>query len=221
MNYIQLWTLPSYVQTEDGGSRPQLLVNNILEMAMCRAFQMLPGSTLQRFFGDQNNYTGCGLNILPPLFQGIKLPWTTLDTFTNELLDSPDPKIREFPKLRKEQKQLLRSSRPVPPRLLPRFHAQDYFDAWQRALNEHDDSKSLKDFDVNESLVIAKSETGINRLLEETASLMEKKTGRAADLVSPFGSIEARIGIVLDHSPVSKAKNALISQVTSQRCHIV
>lgn len=65
-NFIRLWSEP-YIAMDL--PELQLICQNILELAMCRAFQSLPPSSLTQIFGEDADkpYTCVGLNIVSPL----------------------------------------------------------------------------------------------------------------------------------------------------------
>ncbi|KAJ5208039.1 hypothetical protein N7449_002418 [Penicillium cf. viridicatum] len=72
-NWLKLWEVPRDTQLSCT-SRPVAL--NVLEMTMCRAFQSLPGSSLEAYYGpseDGKPYSNLGLNIIPPVLQGLSL----------------------------------------------------------------------------------------------------------------------------------------------------
>ncbi|KAB8216336.1 hypothetical protein BDV33DRAFT_207507 [Aspergillus novoparasiticus] len=84
----------------------QLICQNILELAMCRAFQSLPPSSLTQIFGEDadNPYTCVGLNIVSPLFPGLNLRKEACQHFTRQIESSPDPEIRLWPSYRSREK---------------------------------------------------------------------------------------------------------------------
>jgi len=100
MNVIRLWSLPNGDCINDGQSR--ILLSNILETVMCRAFQSLPRTVLQEFFGDQE-FATTGLNIVPPLFQGFRLDVSKRQRYCISCLDSMDEQIREWSDGRRNQ----------------------------------------------------------------------------------------------------------------------
>lgn len=109
--FLRLWTCPS------GSSQAKLenresegvtqsrfeLIQNLLKMTFCRAFESLPGSILTQFFGPAA-YSNVGLNNLPPLFQGGKFPAFKRARYLECHRKSPDPDISAFVDVRKEQK---------------------------------------------------------------------------------------------------------------------
>ena len=74
-----------------------MLLNNILEMIMCRAFQSLPGLLIEEYFGllpNSQGYSNLGLNIIPPLIQGQRLDPHKRHSFTLQLTVSKDTEIQ-------------------------------------------------------------------------------------------------------------------------------
>ncbi|KAJ9324384.1 hypothetical protein DTO027B5_4235 [Paecilomyces variotii] len=74
MGFIPLWSIP-LSDSDASETCRHLLLSNVLEMVMCRAFQTLSNAALQKFFGDadKSEYANVGLNILPPLLQGLEV----------------------------------------------------------------------------------------------------------------------------------------------------
>ena len=92
-NFIRLWSIP-YIAMDL--PELQLICQNIIELAMCRAFQSFPPSSLTQIFGEDagNPYTCVELNIVSPLFQGLNLQKEVCQYFTRQIKSSPDPEIR-------------------------------------------------------------------------------------------------------------------------------
>ncbi|KAL3460047.1 hypothetical protein BJX64DRAFT_300957 [Aspergillus heterothallicus] len=72
-NWLKLWEVPKDTELS---CTFRAVALNILEMTMCCAFQSLPGSILETYYGpreDGKPYSNLGLNIIPPVLQGISL----------------------------------------------------------------------------------------------------------------------------------------------------
>jgi hypothetical protein len=108
MNYIRLWSLPHKLATDNNMKDSRLLLSNIIETLMCRAFQSLPCVELQNLFGSED-FCSTGLNITPPLLQGIALDVSVRSKYISSFLDSSDQQIRSWPSERKRQRDLSRS----------------------------------------------------------------------------------------------------------------
>jgi hypothetical protein len=76
--------------------------NNMIEMLTTRGFQSLPKQALVKWFGNRK-YTGLGLNVLPPLYQGARLSAVTQHKYKQQLRDLPDSEIRSFIEHRENQ----------------------------------------------------------------------------------------------------------------------
>lgn len=63
---------------------------------MARVFQSLAPGILTRFFGE-GEYSGTGLNVIPPHLQGISTSPGIRHSYSLELEESSDPEIREWP----------------------------------------------------------------------------------------------------------------------------
>lgn len=72
------------------------LLNNILETLMCCAFQSLPSNKVGRVLG-WGDFATTGLNILPPLLQGIMLDIPARVERINKCSNSIDEQIRWWP----------------------------------------------------------------------------------------------------------------------------
>uniref|UniRef100_A0A093V5P7 Uncharacterized protein n=1 Tax=Talaromyces marneffei PM1 TaxID=1077442 RepID=A0A093V5P7_TALMA len=74
-NFIQLWKTGPDQVGEFYDQTLLILVKNILEMVPCMAFQTLPPTILKEYFEPENvqNSTMLGLNIVPPLYQTVSL----------------------------------------------------------------------------------------------------------------------------------------------------
>ena len=91
----------------------QAVFQNVLEMTMCRAFESLPGNILEAYFGpkeDGRPYSNLGLNILPPLLQGLSLSPSIRKSFSFNLETSTDPDINSWPNFRLEYERTAKKS---------------------------------------------------------------------------------------------------------------
>ncbi|KAL5338938.1 hypothetical protein BJX70DRAFT_398139 [Aspergillus crustosus] len=100
-NFIRLWTLvcPDYVP-----SSVQDIFANILEMVMCRAFESLPKGVLEEYFGHlSDKSSNLGLNIIPPIFQSLRLAPMHRKQFKMGLETSGDQNIAGWPEYQRKQ----------------------------------------------------------------------------------------------------------------------
>ncbi|KAJ5284085.1 hypothetical protein N7505_002065 [Penicillium chrysogenum] len=187
-NWLKLWEAPNDTQLP-GTSRAVAL--NVLEMAMCRAFQSLPGSTLEAYFGpreDGKPYSNLGLNIIPPVLQGLSLGPSARKSFSICLEKSPDPDIIGWPQFRyeygkKAEKSNINFQRPL--MRSPEFHAR-FHDAVQH-------TQLSQSFCGNEPLPhSALNSTELLSQLEEDLKPIH------LPCAPPNGNFEALVGFVLE-----------------------
>lgn len=192
-NFIRLWTMrcPSYADI----AVPMILAN-IMEMFMARAFESLAPGILEKFFGTAK-YSGIGLNVVPPLLQGISLSPTTRFSYSLQLEASLDPEIREWPHIREKERRA--GPTPGPPTEAPkRLTLEEYQGKLVTAVGDQL-GKLVTPFDYWMPLPGRRADN-IGSLFDECAMKVKNAVGEERTLVLPTGSMEARIGIVLDHS---------------------
>lgn len=207
MNYIRLWSLPDAVTMDRSTNDSRALLNNILETVMCCAFQSLPSNEVERVLGN-GNYATTGLNILPPLLQGIKLDIPARAQRISKCTNSIDSQIRTWPQERKRQRD---QSRSQSGKSFERYWMpSDYRTALTQAIEETESCKSL-------ALYVAQnthdpSVTDISSLLKGTASKLQLPDANEAEsftqsLTRPYGTPEARVGVLLGQCPVNRLDN--------------
>jgi hypothetical protein len=185
INFMKLWTL---VWPDHVNKHIPMVFANILEMFMARCFQTLAPGILEEYFGKAE-YSGTGLNVVPPLLQGVSLSPSVRYTYSLQLEDSPDREIREWPQYRLERR------------------LED------QALSQERTGNSLKRHEYLEILTsAARAQLGISDLqpMDTTASLMKPfdmesclRTVKDAvrepqKVVKPRGTLKAQVGIILD-----------------------
>lgn len=196
-NFIRLWAMrfPSHADK----AIPMILAN-ILEMFMARAFGSLANGILETFFG-RASYSGVGLNVVPPLLQGIGLSPSVRSSYSLQLGDSPDPEIAEWPRIRQQQRTAeAEDTTRMPSEGSQRLSHGEYLEKLVSAIKLQL-GKDVTHFDPNVSLVEHRgNETKLQSLVDECAMDISKNVGAERTFVLPTGSTEARIGIVLDHN---------------------
>ncbi|KAJ9366058.1 hypothetical protein DTO282E5_9258 [Paecilomyces variotii] len=206
MGFIPLWSIPLSDSDESETCR-HLLLSNVLEMVMCRAFQTLSNAALQKFFGDadKSEYANVGLNILPPLLQGLEVSRSTRRLYTKGFEDSPDPQVQQWPKVRQEQlHSFIRSSDNLGRRIQRKVNGDYYKIALAKAIEGYDLPNPIQDFaEIN--LVSSQPEDMVSLMKEASSSIEAVSSG--PDLIRPFGQLAAKIGIVLDWCPVNRAES--------------
>ncbi|KAF4467838.1 hypothetical protein FALBO_5284 [Fusarium albosuccineum] len=174
------------------GHRLELL-QNILEMTFCRAFETLPGDVLAPFFGPgRPNYSNVGLNVMSPLVQGKNVPAIWRAKFLEYHLCSPDPDVSEFVDIRKNENIKRRNQQRQAAILLRR----DYRRAIIQLATE-------LEFDSSDSLSFAKQSRPSN-LHDIDVKFQETEEALAAisqgptlrQLCRPRGNHQALIGII-------------------------
>ncbi|KAK2751804.1 hypothetical protein FQN55_009246 [Onygenales sp. PD_40] len=196
-NFIRLWTL---VIPEGKNTDLEVVFNNILEMVMTRAFESLPSTTLEEWFGlpeGRQSFSGVGLNVIPPLLQGRSLSPFTRHTHSLRLEDCQDPEIQGWPKVRKNfLKENSRSSTDITAGLKPELKAADYHCALRDALQNHPNHHNLTFFE--DRTHPPSNTSSISPSLGELASRIDGGGRGIPSLHHPFGNTQASIGIILD-----------------------
>ncbi|KAJ0417737.1 hypothetical protein BJY00DRAFT_315683 [Aspergillus carlsbadensis] len=202
MNYIRLWSLPAQLAADAHGKQTRLLLNNILETLMCRAFQSLPKSELKLLFGE-SAYSTLGLNVLPPFLQGVSLSISTRVRYVDQAFESVDDEIRAWPMERKRQRAARRNGqRKDGKNHEPYWPGFMYLDAVKRSILESESSGDLvwKDSSSQDE----PHSTDITSLLLQDGGL---RPGPRFLVTRPFGTVDARVGVVLDPCPVIYSEN--------------
>ncbi|CRG88235.1 hypothetical protein PISL3812_05262 [Talaromyces islandicus] len=210
MNFLRLWSIPQdWLSNKDYVA----LLHNFLETIMCYAFTSLPRDTILEIFGIDNT-PGLGLNVLPPFFPGMSVSLETRMKYTAKCYGTNDPHINTWPDIRKKQ---LEEKRPKAGAKDPTRKRSATMPAKEWSEEEYrkalvDSLRSLPGGDsftqpVNLKTNLSDS-TAINleELLENTATGLGLSTDKNP-LVTPCGLSSARIGIILDRSPVDKKRN--------------
>lgn len=184
--FLRLWTL---VLPEVHGEAIHAIFNNILEMVMAYAFQSLPPATLRTWFGGQTSYAGVGLNVIPPVYQGISLAPKLRQAFKLQLTESLDPEIKEWPEFRMKQLEdtPLSASKH---RILPMLKVSDYRNIFENTIRNHSHLSGLR---WSQST----GDVNVSDLLGECAMKLKTVTGTFPELLRPFGSTRASVGMVL------------------------
>jgi hypothetical protein len=134
-NFIRLWALILLEGLDEGIHN----VFNNIEMVMCRVFQSLSPETLEKWFGTmpQGLYSGVGLNVLPPLYQGISVPPSIHHEFKLHLEGSRDLEIQAWTEFRRKQWEEEPPLSAAKHRTQPMLRAADYDKAFRRGLDEY------------------------------------------------------------------------------------
>jgi hypothetical protein len=169
-------------------------------MFMTRCFQSLAPEILERFWGPlgENEYSRTGLNVVPPLLQGISIGPTVRYSYSLHLEASPDPEIQRWPAVRKGQRIQLLGTTPSSKEMQPMMKLEDYQGALTKAIGEILEIRDLKFFNSSPP-PIEKPFNSIDDLVEKMRSDIRDVTGELQDLVLPFGTLTAGIAIVLEN----------------------
>jgi hypothetical protein len=176
-------------------------------MTMCRAFQSLPGDTSETYYGPIENgklYSNLGLNIIPPVLQGLSLGPSVRKSFSLGLEISPDSDIKGWPKFRYDygkkaerteihfQRPLMRSSE---------FHTrlQDATQHLQLSGSFRGD-QSLPHSALNKSKLV---------------SLLKSDLGPAdCPWAYPNGNLQALVGFVLEDCLDAESTNSSVMKIS-------
>lgn len=173
-------------------SRTEML-QNLLEMTFCCAFQSLPATVLTEYFGN-GIYSNVGLSNLPPLFQGVNVPAHIRARYLEFHQESPDADIAAFTGVRKTQN--IENSN-------AKSRAQswlrgDYRQAVEQLLEDLNfEPASLRHFSGeadSTQMVSVKIQDEIEKLSLE-AKICDSQQIKV--FASPLGNPQAKIGVVL------------------------
>lgn len=95
-NFLRLWHIGpgSLVLSATQATVENDIVRNILKMSFCRTFKTLPDILLTEIFGPspgREGYANVGLNVLPPILQGLWVPPDQRDKYAKMQRVSSDP----------------------------------------------------------------------------------------------------------------------------------
>lgn len=206
-NWVKLWELP-----EDNrlSSTSQAVALNILEMTMCSAFQSLPGSTLEAYYGpnkDEKPYSNLGLNIIPPVLQGLSLGPSVRKSFSIGLEKSTDPDINGWPQFRHEygkrvEKSNINFRRPL-------LRSAEFRARFQDAIQHLQISQSFCGSECLSHPALNKPE-----LLDQLKRDLEPI---GLPWVQPNGNFQALVGFVLEDSLDTESENSSNPKISIPR----
>lgn len=207
-NFLRLWAIPFPPNVDN---LVKGVFENFLETVMCRAFHSLPPSTLEELFGSclEGEYSGMGLNVVSPLYQGKRLATMTRHIMCQKWDTSPDPDICRWSIVRKanseDQSKWSPSRRPL-------FTRRDYCNLLREAMLKH------SPLDLNQALPedtdqIPWGVLGGEEDLEDPGSWFKKTIASLQgegtssdnltpdDFIRPVGTSKASIGLVFGCVP--------------------
>jgi hypothetical protein len=186
MNFVRLWSIPSKFIQDQNAKTSVMLLNNILEMLMCYAFQSLSSEAMENFM-DLDADT-IELNVLPPLFDGINVSKEIRNEYREALRNSPDPYIRDFPDVRASQSHFRAMAMKKRACLEPRWSTDQYRSVVIQALLKYDPQLVVDMLNLDTNI-------DTTALLRQTAVDMDLPND-AEPLVTPFGtaSVSNRCG---------------------------
>lgn len=195
LNFIRLWDV---TEVDEDTHQSIEVLNSLLEMIFCLAFQSLPLPTLERFLGaGTQSFSLRGLNVVSPLLQNVILTTNERSECRSWLAHSPSSETQDFVKARQAQLQQKKTSALQPCSRRP--HPQEIELACRAAISPHLSSPFVGDK--------AKIGISINSRQPVDTTTIDHKVARYLDQQGvmehlhalPFGSMtEARIGFVLD-----------------------
>lgn len=187
-NWLKLWEVPKDTQLS---CTSRAVALNVLEMKMCCAFQSLPGSILETYYGPSEEgkpYSNLGLNIIPPVLQGLSLGPSVRKCFSLGLEKSSDPDIIGWPQFRYEYGKL--AEKPNINFQRPLLRSSEFYARFQDAIQHLQLSQSFRG---NESL--PHSALNNSELLNQLKKDLEPI---GLPWVQPNGNFEALVGFVLE-----------------------
>lgn len=196
MNFIRLWDV-EMIDTDT--SQTFELLEDLLEMLFALAFQSLPRPTLERFLGFQD-FSLRGLNVVSPLLQSIALSETERSEARQWLMMSESSESREFSDSRSKARRRQGNSTLRPSARIPKH--REIEGAFDDAISAFSPSWSAINEPVIESSKGSHDESErptVRTAREENVSkyLQERKIMKHL-WAFPFGSMDARIGMILD-----------------------
>lgn len=108
-NFLRLWSLPVEVVNDIAAKSYRILLNNVSELLMCKAFDSLPNMVRNELFSREflpfgrvmeefllgGTSLSTGLNVLPPVFQGAYIQTSARKRYTDAYKVSMDSQIKE------------------------------------------------------------------------------------------------------------------------------
>ncbi|KAE8383701.1 hypothetical protein BDV26DRAFT_287123 [Aspergillus bertholletiae] len=206
MNFIRLWSLPPGVDNTKCGLAQQWLLKAILEVVMCRAFQNLPSALVLELFGDTSKYTNVGLNEFPLLLKGAEVSVLNQRLYTKSLTKSNDPQVRQWFMARERYRSIVmqhtcKLGRCVQPLLDPSY----YQTAYRNVISNSVRLCYFKPF--NGAKGFALQQVDMDFLVGLVSTDLQAKDAEPRQIARPFGTLQARIGLVLEWCPVDKNAN--------------
>jgi hypothetical protein len=178
---------------------------------MCYAFQSPPQATIKEYFDDDETST-LGLNVLPPLFDGIPLSVEERVIYTTRCSDSKDSHINTFPAARKQQKKLDYDSKRQGLATFKRkstyqiWSAEDYHLKLLSALNSLDPREHIPWLVDLESDIKTSVSLDVERLLQDVSMALDPSSD-TSPVIAPYGQPTARIGVILECQLIHKSPN--------------
>ncbi|KAJ5862128.1 hypothetical protein N7455_006196 [Penicillium solitum] len=210
-NFIRLWIIEfppcTQISTKEA-------FENVLEMSFTLAFQTLPPSVLETYFGTcpEGSYSTLRFNVVPPLMQSRELAPRVRGEFTKLLENSDDPEIREWPSIRAQQKHKPNTSEEnlVQTQRCPRLRREENISALHTAVRRVIEFAEMDFWPTEEKVPWAPLDSQIQPLdlkawfeefsKEATLASGDKHYAKS-DLAIPIGTTSASVGIVLDSVP--------------------
>lgn len=196
INFLRLWTLPG-PDSESYNEEKMHIFSNILEMVFARAFQSLPLESLKDFFPDlKAPYAGLGLNVLSPLYQGFTADQSVRYQFILRIESSYDPEIREWPQFRAQTKAPATSVKPFK---WEEF-ATNKVDYLQIFMNKFNETVSGA---VGMQVPLPAPDSEASGTFDVREWCKQLKDKLKHDIAEPIGSVDARMGIMLNEPLLS------------------
>lgn len=190
VNFIRLWET---IEEENDSQQTVDSLNSFLEMLFCLCFQSLPLPTLKKFLHDQE-FSLRGRNVVSPLLQSIILTKTERTVFRSWLRYSTSLETREFEMSRSDQ--LEKERKPSFRRFGGSPSYKDIKEAFEKVIPQG--LFTLFGDKVVGAPVQSPQVTDLNTLQGKVVSYLNQRRTAENLWGLPYGSMEARIGFVLD-----------------------
>ncbi|CEL09738.1 hypothetical protein ASPCAL12868 [Aspergillus calidoustus] len=208
MNFLKLWTIHDLNSMDDESA---MILPNILEMAMCASFQSLPPQVFETFFAPltspNQQYAGVGLNVLCPLYQGMRSVLKVRQETITYLESSLDPQIAMYP--------TFRAQRRGPISTLERWKGDMKIETWKEHIHLFCSAVGFagNGDDVFEAPATPTTEQLISghQVAKKTLSTaIAEITGEDLHEGFPVGDVAAKIGIVITRCVVSMEEESVL-----------
>jgi hypothetical protein len=212
-NFLRVFHVPD----SDTNQEDRNLVKTLLELEMCVALRTLPQEEVVQWLpqGDLDvKFPSVHLNVANPLVQGSFISADARQCSRSILLDSVDPEVRQWPSIRDRQL----AAKPARSKdFVPSVPLSAYAPIFDDAIKGNTQILGeLQPF--NSELKIPCDEDFLHGgSLKDYEDAISEYFGRETPLVSPSGSLQSRIAIILDGVESSRSSDQSTSSQTADQ----